>query len=203
MLPISFAGGLLDRDTGLIHFAYREYDPTTGMFIQSDPLGHAAGDVHTYGWCLDDPVNLVDPLGLDIRVRSAEGMPGHVWMSVDGGPFVGFYPAEGNKGTGGDGEWRDDTDRPYDKETYIATRKGSGQDEAAKAALKQTMEHPGGYNFWDKNCVVNVDAILKKAGIATPNEAEATFPSKYHRTLENKLTGRTRDWKSRPTPSIF
>jgi hypothetical protein len=29
-----------------------------------DPLGYAAGDPDLYGYCLDDPVNMVDPSGL-------------------------------------------------------------------------------------------------------------------------------------------
>ncbi|WP_320173837.1 RHS repeat-associated core domain-containing protein [Maridesulfovibrio sp.] len=71
-LLLGFAGGLYDSDTGLIHFGYREYDPTIGRFISPDPLGYAGGDVDVYGYCLDDPVNFVDPLGL----RSHNGMHG-------------------------------------------------------------------------------------------------------------------------------
>ncbi|UZP69164.1 RHS repeat-associated core domain-containing protein [Desulfovibrio mangrovi] len=55
----------MDSDTGLVHLGYREYDPRIGRFIQPDPLGYAGGDVDVYGYCLDDPVNLVDPLGLE------------------------------------------------------------------------------------------------------------------------------------------
>ncbi|WP_066857001.1 RHS repeat domain-containing protein [Halodesulfovibrio spirochaetisodalis] len=61
---ISFGGGQLDDDTGLVHFLFRDYDPATGFFIQQDPLGRHGGDADVYGYCLDDPVNLVDPLGL-------------------------------------------------------------------------------------------------------------------------------------------
>ncbi|CCO23388.1 RHS repeat domain-containing protein [Maridesulfovibrio hydrothermalis] len=31
-IPLGFAAGLFDKDTGLIHFGYREYDPETGRF---------------------------------------------------------------------------------------------------------------------------------------------------------------------------
>lgn len=64
LATLNFAGGLRDTDTGLIHFLFRDYDPATGFFIQPDPLGLRGGDVDVYGYCLDDPVNLVDPLGL-------------------------------------------------------------------------------------------------------------------------------------------
>jgi hypothetical protein len=36
----------------------------TGRFTAKDPLGYAAGDPDLYGYCLDDPVNAVDPTGL-------------------------------------------------------------------------------------------------------------------------------------------
>lgn len=68
---LSFGGGQLDEDTGLVHFLFRDYDPATGCFIQKDPLGLRGGDVDVYGYYLDDPVNLVDPLGLMGRWKDA------------------------------------------------------------------------------------------------------------------------------------
>ncbi len=58
---------MYDSDTGLLHFGYREYDPTIGRFISPDPLGYAGGDVDLYGYCLDDPINFVDRDGLKGR----------------------------------------------------------------------------------------------------------------------------------------
>ncbi|NDV25428.1 RHS repeat-associated core domain-containing protein [Desulfovibrio sp. JC010] len=66
-IALGFAGGLYDKDTGLVHFGFREYDPTIGRFIQPDPLGLAGGDVDVYGYCADDPVNFVDRVGLFSR----------------------------------------------------------------------------------------------------------------------------------------
>ncbi len=61
---IGFAAGLLDKDTGLVHFGYRDYDPTIGRFTTPDPIGLAGGDVDVYGYCLDDPINFHDRTGL-------------------------------------------------------------------------------------------------------------------------------------------
>jgi RHS repeat-associated protein len=61
--PFGFAGGLYDRDTGLLHLGAREYDPKTGRFTTRDPLGFGGGDANLYGYVLDDPVNAVDPSG--------------------------------------------------------------------------------------------------------------------------------------------
>jgi RHS repeat-associated protein len=63
-VPFGFAGGLHDRDTGLVRFGYRDYDPDTGRWTAKDPIFFAGGDTDLYGYCLNDPVNLVDPDGL-------------------------------------------------------------------------------------------------------------------------------------------
>jgi RHS repeat-associated protein len=63
--PFGFAGGLYDRDTGLVHFDAREYDPETGRWTTRDPIGFEAGATNLYGYVAGDPVNSIDPAGLD------------------------------------------------------------------------------------------------------------------------------------------
>ncbi len=63
-MPIGFAGGLADSDTGLVRFGYRDYDPAVGRFTAPDPLGDTGGDHDLYDYCIDDPVTLNDPTGL-------------------------------------------------------------------------------------------------------------------------------------------
>ncbi|MGE0082858.1 MAG: RHS repeat-associated core domain-containing protein [Desulfococcaceae bacterium] len=62
-VPFSFAGGLHDRHTGLVRFGYRDYDPDTGRWTAKDPIGFAGGDTDLYGYCVNNPVNLIDPTG--------------------------------------------------------------------------------------------------------------------------------------------
>jgi len=62
-IPFGFAGGLHDRDTGLVRFGYRDYDPDVGRWTAKDPILFAGGDTDLYGYCLNDPVNLIDPTG--------------------------------------------------------------------------------------------------------------------------------------------
>ncbi len=62
-VPFGFAGGLYDRDTGLVRFGYRDYDPDTGRWTAKDPIGFNGGDTDLYGYCVNDPVNLVDQSG--------------------------------------------------------------------------------------------------------------------------------------------
>jgi len=42
---------------------YRAYDADTGRWISRDPIAENGG-INLYGYCLNDPVNWVDPLGL-------------------------------------------------------------------------------------------------------------------------------------------
>ena len=63
-VPFGFAGGLHDRDINLVRFGFRDYDPETGRWTAKDPIGFAGGDVNLWGYCLNDPVNLTDYIGL-------------------------------------------------------------------------------------------------------------------------------------------
>jgi RHS repeat-associated protein len=63
-VPFAFAGGLNDQDTGLVRFGYRDYDPDTGRWTAKDPILFAGGDTDLYGYCLNDPINWIDPWGL-------------------------------------------------------------------------------------------------------------------------------------------
>jgi RHS repeat-associated protein len=63
-MPIGFAGGLPDRYTGFVRFGYRDYNPAVGRFTARDPLGDTGGDHDLWDYCVDDPVNANDPLGL-------------------------------------------------------------------------------------------------------------------------------------------
>ena len=62
--PFGFAGGLYDRDTGLVSFGVRDYDSVTGRWISKDPILFAGGETSLYGYVGNDPVNFIDPSGL-------------------------------------------------------------------------------------------------------------------------------------------
>ena len=54
-------------------FGARDFDPTLGRWVAKDPIGFAGGDVNLYGYCLGDPVGLVDPSGTVFHVAAAVG----------------------------------------------------------------------------------------------------------------------------------
>jgi len=94
-IPIGFAGGLHDRDLGFVRFGWRDYDAFTSRWTAPDPLGDKGGDPDWYGYCLDDPVNGVDPLGLWTNEYGEEIPEGRTIIEVLPdfliSPFMGNY----------------------------------------------------------------------------------------------------------------
>ncbi|MFO0625684.1 MAG: RHS repeat-associated core domain-containing protein [Polyangiales bacterium] len=62
-IPFGFAGGLYDRETGLVRFGAREYDARVGRWVSRDPALFGGGDSNLYRYCGGEPVNFIDPNG--------------------------------------------------------------------------------------------------------------------------------------------
>jgi hypothetical protein len=103
----------------------RDYDPQTGRYFQSDPLGVSttpsssgtAGINHLYGYANQDPLRFVDRLGLE-PFKDENGRPcvckdiniyrqdigkdeqggtdyGHQWVEIGPSESYGFWPDQG------------------------------------------------------------------------------------------------------------
>ncbi|MEM7084222.1 MAG: RHS repeat-associated core domain-containing protein [Pseudomonadota bacterium] len=59
---LRFPGQYFDIETGLHYNYQRTYDPSTGRYLESDPIG-LLGGINTYDYARQSPLNMVDPRG--------------------------------------------------------------------------------------------------------------------------------------------
>jgi RHS repeat-associated protein len=83
--PLRFPGQYFDRETNLAYNYFRDYDPSIGRYVESDPVGLKAG-INTYAYVGQDPLGGVDPLGL-VKVHGN-------WCGPD---WTGGYKKEWNQ----------------------------------------------------------------------------------------------------------
>ncbi|MHC6224503.1 PAAR/RHS domain-containing protein [Pseudomonas sp. X10] len=97
---LRFQGQYLDRETGLHYNTFRYFDPDTGSYTQSDPIG-LPGGLNLYQY-VANPLRWIDPLGLfgcDPKARKhiLEGdsptSGGHMWP---GNPGKTVFPQSWN-----------------------------------------------------------------------------------------------------------
>ncbi|MCK4565531.1 MAG: RHS repeat-associated core domain-containing protein [Verrucomicrobia bacterium] len=79
----TFQGREIDWTTGLYYFRARWYNPETGRWLSKDPIG-IAGGLNLYTAFENNPVNLIDPMGLYVPAGS---FPARVaYEAYDQGP---------------------------------------------------------------------------------------------------------------------
>ncbi|MBX9684941.1 MAG: hypothetical protein K2X41_14255 [Hyphomicrobium sp.] len=97
----------------LYHYRARAYSADLGRFMQTDPIGFGGG-MNLYGYVGDDPVNLIDALGLQGFVPTPDNKPapgchyekdGAYTCPIDG-PLFWFIFMDGNHGGLYDGSWQ-------------------------------------------------------------------------------------------------
>ncbi|RTY16553.1 RHS repeat protein [Stenotrophomonas geniculata] len=122
-LALRFPGQQATDASGLFYNYFRDYDPASARYVESDPVGLNAG-VSTYGYVISNPARFTDPLGLTTTLITTYdfGIANHsaIHVSIPGKPdFLydpsGSYAPGGRRGTGGLFEGRDASLASYKK----------------------------------------------------------------------------------------
>jgi len=132
--PFGFAGGLYDRQTGLVRFGARDYDPEAGRWTGKDIIRFKGGSYNLYSYLLSNPINFIDPNGL-ARI-GARPLDGSMNWTNGWGPF---YHAQ---------IWYDD-----------GTNSGFFQDDTIRSDIGHTI---GDYDF-TKYSKYYDDDLMKQA----------------------------------------
>ena len=86
---LRFAGQYYDVETGTHYNYYRDYDPTTGRYIQSDPIG-LHGGINTYAYGGSNAVANIDRYGLKCNASGCWETPDET-AARDRGDVAAYY----------------------------------------------------------------------------------------------------------------
>jgi RHS repeat-associated protein len=102
---LRFPGQYYDLETGLHYNYFRDYNPGTGRYVQSDPIG-LSGGVNSYFYVRGNPIDRIDAIGLrDVVVAVWDAYftlypkftnsVGHVFVGeMDGTTILSQFPYE-------------------------------------------------------------------------------------------------------------
>ena len=184
-LDLRLPGQWVQAETGgLSQNWFRDYDPQLGRYVQTDLLGLAAGP-NVYAYAGANPLNAIDPTGLDAVVLNTRPFP-PAWMGMEHQGLLvgndrdgwGYYSEDGFDADGNDMEsWSaydtlaEALSSPEVSGRYAyahRTETTPDQDLLIHAAALGRMMSTR-YNFLLNNCGDLVENSLRAGGVDFPS----------------------------------
>jgi RHS repeat-associated protein len=162
---LRFPGQYHDAESGLHYNHFRDYDPQTGRYVESDPVG-LDGGINTHAYAGGHPLTRIDPLGLyEMCHRNVQGpIPGrHCYMRYDDGSTTSYGP----DGVGPD----PDKDQ---KGTVCTEPQEPEKDDCIKEAMQQCEGE--NYSFTKFNCCHCAEEAMKECNAGIPPSGWPNWP---------------------------
>ena len=186
---VRLPGQYFDQESGLHYNYFRYYDPGTGRYLTSDPIGLQA-DLNTYAYGLNNSLRWIDPYGLETKLNLFEGAngAGHLGLQPGNDPSRGKYPRDRNiqtdlktvlgidvRGTIA----RDNTTALIDSITFQTT---PGEEDQLRSCINSFQNTP--YDLYSDSCVAPPKKCLNEIGIKLDS---SIIPKIIFRNLNNSL----------------